>query len=107
MLKPNNTNLNQVGTLRDAKQRIWLYTLALDNNNRYLMVAVPRPRFALITLLTDDLFLPLTEVGVAALLVAFLLAIFMARWISAPLQRIRAAPGANPLLGVLVVGDCP
>ena len=43
----------------------------------------------LLSLLTDDLFLPLTEVGLAALLIAFLIAIFMARWISAPLQRIR------------------
>jgi two-component system OmpR family sensor kinase len=93
MLKPNNDNLAQVSMLRDVKLRVWLYALSPIENNRYLMVAVPRPRIPLRTLFSDQLFLPLTEAGAVALLISILLALAMARWISAPLGRIRTAAG--------------
>ncbi len=92
-LNPNNNNLNNISLLQDDKRRTWLYTLSPVADNRFIMVATPRPRVALLALVTDQLFRPLVEAGAVALIFAFLIALAMARWISAPLQRIRTAAG--------------
>jgi signal transduction histidine kinase len=92
-LRPTTDNLAQVSSLRDTRLRVWLYTLAQVNENRYLLTTVQRPHVALRAIISDRLFLPLTAAGGVALLLAFLLAWLMARWISAPLGRISAAAG--------------
>jgi signal transduction histidine kinase len=92
-LTPNSSNINIVSILRDSKRWSWLYTLSPVPDNRFLLIALPRPRISLLVLITDQLFLPFFEAGAAALLIAFLAALAMARWINAPLQRIRAAAG--------------
>ncbi len=97
-LKPNDTNLAQVNSLRDSSRRAWWYTLrAVDNGALYLVVATPRsPLITLATLvadLRDEVLIPLLEAGSIALLVAFVLAITLSRWIASPLHRIASAAG--------------
>lgn len=78
----------EVRQARDEQQQRWFYTLNLLNDGAYLVVAAQPPRFPVWSLLREELAAPLLWAGAAALLVAFLLSLGMARWITAPLQRI-------------------
>ncbi|MCL4561769.1 MAG: HAMP domain-containing histidine kinase [Chloroflexi bacterium] len=78
-------------SLRDVHGGVWLYRLSQLDAQRYLLVALPRPRVPLLTILKDEFNLLVTRTGLIALVMALLLGWGMARWISAPLQRIGAA----------------
>ncbi|HPH95350.1 MAG TPA: HAMP domain-containing sensor histidine kinase [Anaerolineaceae bacterium] len=78
----------EVRQARDENQQRWLYTINLMEDGSFLVVAAQPPRFPVWSLLREELAAPLLWAGAAALLVAFLLSLGMARWITAPLQRI-------------------
>lgn len=95
-LIPNNVNLAQVSATRDPGKRVWWYTLrSLNNDSAYLVVAMERPPLLGLAEISatfrDEVLLPLIEAGGAALILAFLLAFALERWIAAPLQRIAAS----------------
>jgi signal transduction histidine kinase len=97
-LTPNDTNLAQIDVVRDSNRRVWWYTLRPFNNaSLYLVVAVQRPPLTTLAEISstfrDEVFGPLIEAGGVALVVAFILAFTLGRWIAAPLQRIAESSG--------------
>ena len=89
--------LNQ--TTNDATGKPWLFKSQLLENGMTLVVAVPRPKPAFLTILTDELMPPLLVGGSVALIMALFLAFAVARWVADPLQRLvnaaRAFSGEN------------
>lgn len=89
--------------IRDEKGGAWLYTLSQLPDSTWLMVAAPRPRFSILNIFTDDLLPLFLQGGLAALLLSLVLALFFAKWIADPLQKVistaRAMPSgeANPV----------
>ncbi|MBN1668279.1 MAG: HAMP domain-containing histidine kinase [Anaerolineales bacterium] len=83
-----------VRTLQDSAGQDWLATVRAWGQGNRLMLATERPDLSLTEVLRnrgDDL-LPFFRVaGLVAILLSLLLAIGMARWIAAPLQRIDQA----------------
>ena len=82
----------------DANKRAWLYVWQPLDDGNFLVMAVPRIRKVsllftqrLREILRDDLFPPLMQAGCAALILAMILALWMSRWVAAPLQRMVAA----------------
>jgi two-component system OmpR family sensor kinase len=82
--------------IRDENGQVWLYRPAALEGSRWLMLAVPRPRVPLFSLLREDIFLPFLWSGIAALLLSLLLAYGLARWIGTPLQRLVAVARQMP-----------
>lgn len=78
--------LNQ--TTYDAEGSPWLFKARRLDNGLTLVVALPRPRPALLTILTDELMPPLLIGGSMALVLALFLAFGVARWVADPLQRL-------------------
>ncbi len=91
-LTPNNKDLSTVSSIRDPGNRVWWYTLQpLNNGSIYLAVASQRPALLTLADLRDEIATPLLESAGVALILAFLLALVIERWIAAPLQRIGAS----------------
>ncbi len=82
---------SQTPAIRDTNGNVWQYTLRRLDDQTYLLVALPRPRIQLATLLRDEFGLLITRAGGIALVLALVLGLVMARWIAAPLQRMAAA----------------
>lgn len=78
----------------DASGHEWLYTGRELPEGFYLVLATPRPRPPLLSVVTDELFGPLTQAGLIAMLLSLVLAWLIGRWIAAPLQRMAAAAHA-------------
>jgi signal transduction histidine kinase len=83
-----------VSDFRDAAGQVWLYTGRTLPRGQALIFAIPRPGLQVISILSDDLFLPLVQAGALALLLSLLLAFLISRWVAAPLQRMAAATRA-------------
>jgi signal transduction histidine kinase len=85
-------SLTEIGSLpnfyRDSEGQSWYYIIDRINENRLAFFSVTRPRLQVVTILRDQYLGPLTQAGLMALLVAFILSILMSRWITAPLLRI-------------------
>jgi signal transduction histidine kinase len=82
--------------IRDSDGIPWLYALRKLDNNYWLMVAVQRPKVALMTILGDDLLLPIIGAGIAAFLLSLLLAYWLSKWVGDPLQRVVTASKEMP-----------
>lgn len=82
--------------IRDNEGMPWLYLLRQLDNNNWLMVAAPRPRFALLTILRDDFLLPIVFAGTAALFLSLVLAYMISKWVGDPLQRVVTASRSMP-----------
>ncbi len=74
--------------LQDKDGDSWMYLSRPIVDEMVLMVATPRPRLQVLTLLRGDLFRPLLWTGLVALLFSLLLAFLMSRWVAAPLHRM-------------------
>jgi len=88
----------QRGIALDASKKAWLYVWRPLEGGVHLVGMAPRAgRVALLfsqrlrEVFRDDLLPPLLQAGCAATILALILALWMTRWISAPLQRIVAA----------------
>jgi signal transduction histidine kinase len=85
-------SLTEIGSLpnfyRDSEGQSWYYIIDRINENRLAFFSVTRPRLQIVAILRDQYLGPLTQAGLMALLVAFILSILMSRWITAPLLRI-------------------
>jgi signal transduction histidine kinase len=81
----------QIAEFTDSAGKIWIYTTRNLQDGYLLLVSTTRPRAPLVSLITDEFFLPIVRAGFLALLLSLLLAFFMTRWITSPLQRVSAA----------------
>jgi signal transduction histidine kinase len=82
--------------LRDQNGQYWLYIIQHLNNGNWLLVAVPRPAVPLLTILSDELLLPILGAAVAALIISLFVAFWLARWIGNPLQQVVVASRRMP-----------
>jgi two-component system OmpR family sensor kinase len=82
--------------LRDQNGQYWLYIIQHLNNGNWLLVAVPRPAVPLLTVLSDELLLPILGAAVAALIISLFVAFWLARWIGNPLQQVVVASRRMP-----------
>ena len=78
----------EVKFINDVRGRGWIYSLKRISAQYYLLAASLRPRIPLALLLKDDLFRPLVRAGIIAMLAAIALAILLANWVEAPLQKL-------------------
>ena len=88
--------LRASSVIRDQNGQSWLYILQHLGNGDWLMVAVPRPAVPLLTILSDELMLPILGAAVVALVISLLVAFWLARWIGEPLQRMVVASRQMP-----------
>ncbi len=96
LLPPNRVtaeNANPPPVIRDVSGGFWWYALRPMDQGSYLMIATPRPRTLLRTLLADELVGLILRAGGLATLLALLLGLAMEWWISSPLRRITHAAG--------------
>jgi len=84
--------------MKDQQGQNWIYIIQHLNDGNWLMVAVPRPAVPLLTILSDELMLPILGAAVAALIISLLVAYWLARWIGEPLQRLVVASRQMPSL---------
>jgi len=85
---------DQVRTIRSRQGERWLYTLRRLTDGMVLLVMVPAPLLPLGVLLRDQFISAFLYSGLAALVLAFLMAFLLARWISAPLRSMISASHA-------------
>jgi len=83
-------------TVRDSTGKLWLYSVRAMPDGTWLMVAALRPKLTTWSILTDELFMPLVEGGLIALLLSLVLAFVLARWVADPLQNVVAAARTVP-----------
>lgn len=76
---------------RDDKGIQWLYALSRMEGGNVLVVAAPRLRLPVRMVLRDEFLPPFIRAFAIALLLSLLMAYIIARWISAPLQRLASA----------------
>jgi len=81
----------EIAQFTDSNGQVWIFTTRNLPGGYLLLASAPRPRAALASLFTDEFFLPILRAGLLALLLSLLLAFFMTRWITSPLQRVSAA----------------
>jgi signal transduction histidine kinase len=82
--------------MEDQNGQPWIYIIQHLNNGYWLLVAVPRPAVPLLTILGDELMLPILGAAVVALIISLLVAFWLARWIGEPLQRLVVASRQMP-----------
>jgi signal transduction histidine kinase len=84
--------------LRDGSGQPWLYNLRQLENKRWLLISVPRPNVPVLTIIRDELFMPVIGAAIAALLLSLILAFMFSRWVADPLQRMVSASKRMPIL---------
>ncbi len=82
--------------LRDQLGNYWLYIIQHLNDGDWLLVAVPRPSVPLLTILSDELMLPILGAAAVALIISLIVAFWLARWIGEPLQHLVVASHQMP-----------
>ena len=80
-----------IPTVRDTTGAVWLCTWKMLDDNSILVVATPRPRVPLFSILRDELLPILLQGGGIALLLSLVLAFVLARWVADPLQELVSA----------------
>ena len=93
---PGLPRLRVSSVTRDQNGQAWLYVVQHLSDGRWLLVAVPRPAVPLLTVLSDELMLPIFGAGAVALISSLLVAFWLARWVGDPLQEIVNASRQMP-----------
>ena len=93
---PRFPRLQSYSVIRDQNGNYWLYMVRRLSDGRWLLLAIPRPTVPLLTILTDELMLPVLVAGITALIISLLVAFWLARWIADPLQRVVTASRQMP-----------
>jgi signal transduction histidine kinase len=96
---PNPTRIDNVEnpivkSVRDQEGAEWLYLGRRLENKTWVVVATPRPTMTLLAAMrtrSDDILSPLRQSALAAFALSLILAIWIARWVAAPLQRMASA----------------
>ncbi len=100
---PPLPRLRTYSVTRDQGGNPWLYGIQRLSSGGWLMIAVPRPTVPLLTILTDELMLPVALAAGFALIVSLLVAFSQARWVGNPLQEIVDASRRMPSVEVKAV----
>ncbi|MGB2911094.1 MAG: HAMP domain-containing sensor histidine kinase [Anaerolineales bacterium] len=79
---------NKLPAFRDEEKKIWLYTVRPMRNGSYLVVMSPRPETPVFSILRNEFVSPYFRGIVLALILSLLAAFWIARWITAPLERM-------------------
>ncbi len=79
---------NKLPAFRDEEKNIWLYTVRPMRNGSYLVVMSPRPETPVFSILRNEFVSPYFRGIVLALILSLLAAFWIARWITAPLERM-------------------
>jgi two-component system, OmpR family, sensor kinase len=85
---PRFPRLQPYSILRDQGGNYWLYAVRHLIDGRWVLVAVPRPVVPFLTILSDELMLPVLGAAVVSLITSLLVAFWLARWIGDPLQQV-------------------
>ena len=88
--------LQSFSTTRDQNGMYWLYMIRRLNDGRWLMVAVPRPVVPILSILSDELLLPIIGAALVALVFSLIVAFWLARGIGGPLQQVILASKQMP-----------
>jgi signal transduction histidine kinase len=80
----------------DTNGDAWLYAFNHLNGGQTVVVAAPRPRVPVLNIFADELFIPIVQGGLIALLLSLILAFLLSRWVADPLQRIVIAARNYP-----------
>jgi two-component system OmpR family sensor kinase len=80
--------------VRDAQAKVWVYAVRPLQEGGWVVVTVQAPGSAVLQLLRDDLFPPMVEAGLVALVAALILAFWVTRWVVGPLQHISKGASA-------------
>ena len=88
-----STSQRELPLFRDADQRQWLYVLTPIENRYYFLVAAPRIKNSLATLLRDEFVSLFSRGALLALVFSLVMAFWIAHWITSPMQRM--AQGAR------------
>ncbi|MEI8131201.1 MAG: HAMP domain-containing sensor histidine kinase [Leptolinea sp.] len=75
-------------TFRDKEETVWLYILRPLNENTYLLAASKRNHLDFGIIFRDDIIGPMMRTSLVALVLAFILGMFMSAWIGNPLKRL-------------------
>jgi len=81
----------RIPSVRDTSGAVWLCSWTTLDDNSTLVVATPRPRVPLFSILRDELLPILLQGGGIALLLSLVLAFVIARWVADPLQGLVVA----------------
>ncbi len=82
---------NEIVFLRDRENGIWLGLADQINPDAAIILAIRRPRLGVLAFFTSELLRSFILSSLTGLVLAIMLAILMARWISTPLHRIESA----------------
>ena len=94
---PRRGLLNQNSrVVLDANGDAWLASMSRMAGGRVLVVAAPRPRVPVLSIFADELFGPIVQAGVIALLISLVLAFALSRWVADPLQKVVSAARNYP-----------
>jgi two-component system OmpR family sensor kinase len=93
---PRFPRLRSYSILRDADGNYWLYMLWHLDDGRWLLLTVPRPSVPFLSILGDELMIPIVIAGGTALLISLLVALWLSRWIGNPLQQVVNASHRMP-----------
>ena len=94
---PRRNLLNQSAQVAlDSTRKAWLYAAGRMSDGRVLVVAAPRQRAPVLSIFADELFVPIVQGGVIALLLSLILAFILSRWVADPLQQVVLAARKYP-----------
>jgi signal transduction histidine kinase len=87
---------NKLPAFRDEENKIWLYTVRPMRNGSYLVVMSPRPETPVFSILRNEFVTSYFRGIVLALILSLLAAFWIARWITAPLERMAVSARSLP-----------
>jgi len=83
--------------LRDTNKQAWLVSVNQISGEKWLVLAVPRPKVQLLSILRDEIFPPFVFAGIIALFLSLLMAFALTRWIADPLQKMLTTASQFPV----------
>jgi len=81
-------NKDRILLYKDKNKQTWFYQISQINKNFFLVTNALRPEISISSVFQDELMTPLIRAGIIALILSFILAWFIARWITRPLKKI-------------------
>lgn len=78
-------------SFRDSSRRQWLFVVTPVDSGDYLLLALPRIRYPIWTVIRDEILHPFGRGVLLALFLSLIMAIWISEWVSAPLKRMAAA----------------
>ncbi|MDP2966189.1 MAG: HAMP domain-containing sensor histidine kinase [Pelolinea sp.] len=78
---------------KDENRQTWFYQISPINSSFFLVTSALRPEISISSVFQDELMAPLIRAGIVALILSFILGLFIARWITRPLQKISISAG--------------